>query len=599
MDAPRQKRRRAEAGTAARLVKRLVRQAQRYLGAIGWLAHWLWSRYPRRVVFIVTGSTVGLFAIGSGVAVVVAFINALESSSSAGGAFAVVARPLLGSLSATATSAGLLLLLGSTLLFLARRQSVSVAARAQVDLALEISDTYGAGPPHPAAWLGEGKLNGAITKLMTTDTRNCAMAIRRALDAPYQVGLVIAGFVVLAVIEFNAALLTVAIVLIVGPVYYVVNVAAVQAARRFELTMGSAREGGLDMVRTRAGSPQRRPDMPHATRPVSLLVAAADAFRDRFVAVARSEYVSNTIMTIAFAVLLIYLGTRALDGSLALGRAAAFVVVLRLGLNGLRGSFNAVATVSRHYPSVQRVTSYLRQGVGPSDKQVQPPVEVRTTRATLIESDATPTSVNPGEPLIVVAPVPPTRYSARLFASAFARRPTEPSLATVTASLIVVRPFSRPRTPVSVREALEYPPDADDAPIHAALGTDGAAFDLDTPLEPTDWKVLRMAALQRAAVSRAASVTGTIVVVDHRAVSKVNNDYLRQMLKTKCVLIWYPKMPPECSDEPSMVVAPDGVVVALGRCAWVHANDARISARVARRTESLLERDDSEASADE
>ena len=500
---------------ARRRVRHVLRQARRYLGTVLWFFAKVFREQPRRslTVFVASGSGLALVALGFGVVFTV--LSGLEAGELVDVAGLVVDPSSARNLALIAGIAAITVAGGAGLLFVARHHAVVAAAELQRTMASEVTAAHGPAALDPTMFLSDQRLITTLTSLQTSEARRCALSVRRGLETPVQLVVVVGGFVLLFLLEPLAAFGSTLFATVALPFLYVVNVRGVRASKRYEALMGPSRATTRSLLEDLA----RRFDLtPSAARAqlagLPHVWPAIDAFRDRFVAVVRADLASQLIAATTTFALLAYLGSAALDGRMSLVVLGTFMVLLRLTLGALRSVFVSLTTISRYYPSMYRYQQFLH-GLRPVPPGVVMPNEA-TPRAgprALAEPGVALGPLEAGSIVSLTTPVSPSRYATWYFGLVLAGG--DPTRAAVW------------RDRIKVATAVD---DLSDASADAA-----AALLVDATLLPDGQDIPRPTAF------RTPSLT----------------------------LIWNPGKPRRTSATIHLVAGPDGHVVAWGRPRWV------------------------------
>jgi hypothetical protein len=401
-------------------VRRVARQTRRYGGTVVWFFAKVLRDQPARSLLIFSSSGAGLALIAIGFAFVVAVLSSLEAGE-ARELLGIVVDPgesnvlfLIAAIAATTVSAG------AALVFVARHQAVVAAAEVQRTIATEVTAAFGPPPLDPTMFASDQRLLNTLASLQTAEARRCALAVRRGLEIPVQVGIVMGGLVILLFLEPVAAIASMVFAAVAVPALYAANVRGVEAAKRYEALMGPSRaatrtvleaadarhDGAFEWARSRLeGAPY--------------VWDAIDAFRDRFVAVVRADFASQVLGAVTTFALLAYLGSAALHGRLSLVVLGTFMVLLRIALGALRSVFVSLTTVSRYYPSLYRYR-LLHAGLMPASEPAPQVPALRVADETVSEPGVRLDALRPGIVVSVTAPVDASRYAAWYFAQLLA-----------------------------------------------------------------------------------------------------------------------------------------------------------------------------------
>ncbi len=402
---------------ARRRVRHVLRQARRYIGTVLWFFAKVFREQPRRslTVFVASGTGLALAALGFGVVFTV--LSSLEAGDVVDIAGVVVDPTSPRNLALIAGIAAITVVSGAGLVFVARHHAVVAAADLQRTMASEVTAARGPAALDPTMFLSDQRLITTLTSLQTSEARRCALSVRRGLETPVQLAVVVGGFVLLFLLEPVAAFGSTLFAAVALPFLYDVNVRGVRASKRYEALMGPSRATTRALLEdlsrrfdlTPSAARARLAGLPHVW-------PAIDAFRDRFVAVVRADLASQLIAATTTFALLAYLGSAALDGRMSLVVLGTFMVLLRLTLGALRGVFVSLTTISRYYPSMYRYQQFLH-GLRPAPATVVTPKQA-TPRAgprTMAEPGVPLGPLEPGSIVSLTTPVSPSRYATWYF----------------------------------------------------------------------------------------------------------------------------------------------------------------------------------------
>ena len=553
----------------------LRRQAGRYFGAVAWLFGIVFQRYRRRALFSFAASAIGVALVGAGMAAVFALVSVLETGGSIGIAGIEVSTGDGTPMAVLAAVAGMMILVGAAAVFAARATAVGVASDLLAYLTASAVATYGGLPPHPLDFRSDRHLRAAVGRLRSGYARRCFLVVRQTFEAPVLLLTFIGGIAALIWLQPAAAAAVSVVILAALPVYYLVNMAAVQATKRFEALGKPASRETRTLTETFAARPHDPEGAVHAAfGSASPVQERLRSFAQRFLATVRADLTSQVTGAVALLGLLAYLGSQVLAGSLSITAAVAFMLVLRFVLAAMRGVFRGFALLSRHYPSVYRFALY---DAGRGRRHHLPDgttFRLRLMPGGLRAPDAPKRRwrVEPGTVLGVNAPVSPSRYSVWYFASLLAEPgDMQQALAIRDATRVAVVPPA-PREAVTLRSHFALTSQAKLDDVGGAIGPAAAArlrrlgiVSLDDALDPSTIAALGGTLTRALALASARRADARVVLAPARLLP----DDIRATAGDQLIVARHRTRPQRDFADVHVVAASDGAIVAWGRPAWV------------------------------
>lgn len=571
----------------------LRRQAGRYFGAVAWLFGIVFQRYRRRALFVFAASAAGVALVAAGMGGVFAVVSGLETGGSVDVAGIELHTGDDTSTAMLAAVAGLMIVAGAGAVFAARATAIGVASDLLAYLTASAVATYGGIPPHPLDFRSDRHLRAAIGRLRSGYARRCFLVVRQTFEAPVLLLTFIGGMAALVWLQPTAAVAVTLLVVCALPAYYLVNMAAVHATKRYEsLSKGASRETRA-LADTYAARPHDQAAAVHAAfEQAASLQERLRSFARRFLATVRADLTSQITGAVALLGLLAYLGTQVLAGALSITAAVAFMLVLRFVLVAMRGVFRGFALMSRHYPSVYRFFLY---GTGQERRRSLPAdvtFKLRLAAGGLRAPEAPKRSwrVGPGDVLGVNAPVSPSRYSVWYFASLLANAGDMEQALTIRDATSVAAIPPAPRETTSLRAHFGFEDGARFEAVAASIGPEATTrlrelgiASLDTSHEPDVLADLG-GATGRALALAAARHADTRVVI---AAARLLPDDIRARAGDQLIVARHRIRPQRDIADVHVVAASDGAIVAWGRPAWVREHWADIRAHVRAYEEAL------------
>jgi len=586
----------------------LRRQARRYFGAVAWLFGLVLRRYRTRTVAVFAASTAGVTLVAAGMAAVFAVVSVLETGGTVRLAGIEVTADLAGSLLGSSALAALAIVVGSGVVYVARRTSIDIATDLMKHLSASVLAASGPALPHPLDFRSDRHVRLALARLRGGYVRKCFLVVRRSFDLPVLLLTFLAGIAALVWLHPVAAAALMVAVAVAVPAYYLVNRAAVAQTKRFESLAASASRRTRGLASTFARRPHDPGSAVHAAyeqaAPIQERVAS---FTRRFLVTARSDLTSQLTGAVALFGLVAFFGTQLVAGAISITAIVAFMVVARFVLVAMRGMFNAFATVSRHYPSIHRLHRMFASLEPASGGPHRAALRLRLRRPGLRE-DASPRTwwrLERGQVLAVSTPVTPSRYTAWYFAALLAGSQGDEAVRAVRDGLRVAAVPPEPDEPVSLRRHFALAEHASLDAVERRTGVDvrGALHelgiaDVDQELAPAAVASLAprlQRALALAAAAEAASAADAAVVV---APSALVPDEVRRVAPEALLVLRLAGAPSRSVADAHVVAASDGSIVAWGSSTWVRDNWRAIVDRLAE-VEAALQRKHGEDEADD
>lgn len=565
------------------------RQAKRYVATVRWAIAFVVTSFGRRLVWSLVSASGGVIVVGVGIAYAVAIVTSLETGRPMAVRGVTLGGPAAEALIHHALAVAVLILVGSAMVFIGRRESVSIAADCQPRLARAVLTTPVGVQADAAAYVNDATARAGVHRLATSDPRMFSLAARRGIEAPSALMIALVGSLVLVALEPVAAAIAMSIFALSAPALYIVNLGAMRASRRFEEAAPAA-SAAVKQALQGPSAPAQSDAGPVRDAALRSLGDAAEAFRLRFHAIVRTDLVSQVVTGAALFVILLYLGQRAINGTLPLTTVATFVVVLRFVLGSIRSVSMSAVTLSRYYPALFRLASYLDCDRPHSTIDLPPALVFRRHADGTSEGDKTRVKVRLPAVIGLSSPVRPTQVNAGYFVSVTARALSQrPCL--LASATYVINDEPLPEGPTSLRLGLHLPRScaletssltAADAGHIAALGI----VDLDTELPASAWRGLGSGLRRRLVFSSIAALDPLVIVVERRVFRSLRS--LPSLARFGGALLVCDEGPPR-SDALALhlVTTPDGGVVAFGRPSWVRSEWQRIEERLALHVASL------------
>lgn len=337
-----------------------LRQFDRYISAVKWLAGRVWRHFKNDLVLVLLGQWLGLAISSVSVMSLLFLVRKIESAQPL--QIMGVGLPLAeGRFLAGAVAVILLAMTaGILLLYQARKGAVVLSARFNHSCAAEVANGFGVFGASSVAYTGDARLRNEIARLMGGDARNAGMALRRMIDAKLATLVLLAGGALLFYLHWAATLVVLLVALSILPFYYRINQKAARATRRLEAMSSPGRMDCLRVLEQhkRVNSWQAT-QLPFDGNGYPAFQAVVESYRDRFVAMTQSELTSRLLMAFAVCILAVGLGYYLQEGEIPWLLVLSYLLVLRFVMLAIRQINQAFTSISRFYPSLFRLSQYF------------------------------------------------------------------------------------------------------------------------------------------------------------------------------------------------------------------------------------------------
>lgn len=569
-----------------------LRQFGRYASAVKWLFGRAWSRFKGHLLLVLFGQWLGLGVSAISLMLLLALVRKLESGEpleSLG-----ITLPLSEDHYLAGGVALILLTMtvGVLLLYRAKRSAVYLAARFTIACAAEVANGYGVLGSSSAAYVNDGKLRNEIARLMGSDARHAAMALRRLIDAKLAGLVLLVGTGALFYLSWPATVAVLLAAVSVLPFYYRINQKAARASRCFEVMSGPGRADclrGLELQQ-RVNSYRQAP-FPIDGTGYPAFQALVEAHRDRFVAITQSELTSRLLMVLAVCILALGLIQYSGGDEIPWVLVLSYLLVLRFVMLAIRQISQAFTSISRFYPSLHRLTQYFLIQDAPSQTIDLDSLALTARRHSLVERRKKLT-LRPGRPALVYLPSELSRFNVELLARALGLKTASQQRGLIDSAVLVVgmgevdsmtvQSISSPERVGRIAKLTQLPIQQ----VEFALGL----------LQPDDCVLARTGWFDecRARVSLAeAWLTDRSLMLINLEVPGMTRAVIamRECLAERRLLLCGLRkgdLPAGLRIPMAAMVGANGTVVALGSVGWMQENWKAISAQRARIEKRLL-----------
>jgi hypothetical protein len=203
----------------------------------------------------------------------------------------------------------------------------------------------------------------------------------------------------------------------------------------------------------------------------------------------KSALVSDLLLAILSFLLVILLGRNALNGTITWTHFISYLLFARIALLSFRGVLVAVTGFARHYTRTRKIYEYL--GTAAEPVQGLNDAIVVTSRGEDCTGDRKQARLQAGKPLMIISPVPLSRFNLYAFADALAGGSRKPANV-LCDSMSCVSSGLHARPGGSLNELLSIPADAGNEVAGEILQQAGLPADVerDVTLSRRAWRDL-------------------------------------------------------------------------------------------------------------
>lgn len=386
-----------------------------------------------------------------------------------------------------------------------------------------------AGNPPPS-------LKSYPTALSTSVTGVVRMSrtVKKLLQAANPLATLVYSLFVLFYLNALLSLMVVAVALLSLLLQYMVNYHSAQNEKQLVTSRGRGQRRLKQLLEGSALTPEihtsamarleqefREPDIGGFLRCYYLRVMASP----------RSALVSDLLMALLSFLLVIYLGHSALVGDIGWALFLGYLLFARVSLQAFRGVLVSVTGFARHYPRARRVYEYFRSLAGEGQPVV---AEINVVaRGGDSTGDRKKVKMQSGRSLLILSPVPLSRFNQYAFIDALAGRNVKESNALSLAVVSVSRGLdSQPGGSLNELLAISDVASAeavDDNLRSVGLPTDISRGDL---LTPEEWQQLPLQTRARVLLQQTRASAAPLVLVDGAVLDASGADYAADWLAT-------------------------------------------------------------------
>ncbi|GAB4352674.1 MAG: hypothetical protein Kow00114_01400 [Kiloniellaceae bacterium] len=206
-------------------------------------------------------------------------------------------------------------------------------------------------------------------EMMSRESRIAGIAARRVTDGLAHIVMLPVGLAILVRIDLELAAAVAAVIVAGGAWYYKMSLYGAEQRNRVQKFSAKARGERLALIdHALRGSRPLTDDDPELARAYREGASAnfAEASVEQRIVVQKSRFVSNIIIALSLIVVLLFGGTRAMQGEMAWEALLLFAMSLKVTGNSLVGTMRLFVAVNRYYPGLRgyadAVKSHARHG---------------------------------------------------------------------------------------------------------------------------------------------------------------------------------------------------------------------------------------------
>jgi hypothetical protein len=253
-------------------------------------------------------------------------------------------------------------------------------------------------------------------------------------------------------------------------------------------------------------------------------------YYQRLMAQPRSALVSDMLLAMLSFLVAIYLGRKALLGDIGWAHFLGYLLFARITLLAFRGVLVSITGFARHYPRTRRIYEYFRSLAGDGQSMVSASNLVVRGKHSI--GDRKQVKLQPGKPLLILSPVPLTRFNLYAYIDALAGKSRKENNALSIATMCVSRGFvSQPGG--SLNELLAIPATATGAAVNGCLQAVGLPADSrrDQLLTVEAWQQFALRTRSRILLQQAQLSAAPLVLVDSAVLDASGAEYAASWLQ--------------------------------------------------------------------
>jgi hypothetical protein len=334
---------------------RIKSQTDRYLRILIWMLNDAFREFKTDILIILSSSIVGVIMQGGILAIILTYASFLEDNRTLEYmGFAIESRSDVAFFSMGGLTC-VFLIISALLIYISKKKSAVLSVDYEEHCSKRVFKLIGARPKN----FGDHNttsLPRVISQEQTNNTMGCGRAIGTVLDGAFPLAIFIYMAVFLTYINLEVTLSIFILFIFFLSYHYKVNLFVVRNEDQLQELQPKSRKDLLGLVTLLTSLNNSHPDMgdhidlEYQTENIK---GSFDGIRNRRMSVAKADFASNMMIAIAMSLVVIYLGRQALVGDIPWGEVIIYLIGLRIGVMGIRGLLNNIASYARWYPRVR------------------------------------------------------------------------------------------------------------------------------------------------------------------------------------------------------------------------------------------------------
>ena len=336
-------------------------QTDRYLRILIWMLKDAYSEFKSVILIILVSSVVGVIMQGGILAIILSYASSLENDKTLEFlGFAIESRSetaffLMGGLTFV------FLIVSAMLIYISKKECAILSVDYEEHCSKRVFKIIGARPKNFGSY-DPGNLPRVISQEQSNNTMGCGRAIGTVLDGAFPLAIFLYMTAFLVYINLEVTLAIIILFAFFLAYHYKVNVFVVRNEDQLQQLQPKSRKDLLGLISVLTTLNKSHPDMgDHIDMEYRSenIKASFDGIRNRRMSIAKADFASNMMIAIAMSLVVIYLGHQALLGDIPWGEVVIYLVGLRIGVMGIRGLLNNIASYARWYPRVRDYFNFI------------------------------------------------------------------------------------------------------------------------------------------------------------------------------------------------------------------------------------------------
>lgn len=331
-----------------------------------------------------------------------------------------------------------------------------------------------AGNPHPSLMHYPARLSGSVSGVV-----RLSRSVKTLLQATNPLATLTYSLFVLFYLDALLSLAVMAVALSTLFLQYKVNYHSAQNEKQLMVSRGRGMRRLNQLLDDSAPTPKMYATAVTWLRQEyqeSAIGGFLRCYYHRVMAQPRSALVSDLLLAMLSLLVVLYLGRSALLGDIGWAHFLGYLLFARISLLAFRGVLVSITGFARHYPRARRIYEYFRSLAG--DGQLPAATISIVARGKDSVGDRQKVKMQSGKPLLILSPVPLSRFNLYAFTDGLVGRSVKDSNALSVATACVGLGFDSPPGG-SLTELLSTPDAATQETINDKLRAFGLPADIN------------------------------------------------------------------------------------------------------------------------